>query len=147
MVRRGRRTSYRMFFRQVWVTVGGTAPPLYQASGIYSFLLFHLFTLSPLYSFTFLLFYLFTFNHPFKLFLRIVEPKLYDVRKPFRVIVGNCHPQSRQLPTTITAIANNNHGNCHPMLRQLPSNITAIANNYMRRLSYIVTKGFLHRHT
>ena len=119
--------STECFLRQVWVTVGGTAPPLYQASGIYSFLLFHLFTLSPLYSFTFLLFYLFTFNHPFKLFLRIVEPKLYDVRKPFRVIVGNCHPQSRQLPSTITAIANNNHGNCQQQSRQLPSTITAIA--------------------
>ncbi len=36
------------FLRQVWVTVRGTVPPLYQASEIYSFLLFHLFTLLPL---------------------------------------------------------------------------------------------------
>ena len=46
----------------------------------------------------------------------------------------------------LLAIAIHNHGNCHPSLRQLPSTITATANNRMRRLSYIVTKGFLHHH-
>ena len=32
VVRRGRRTSYNCHFRQVWVTVGGTAPSLYHSS-------------------------------------------------------------------------------------------------------------------
>ena len=61
-------------------------------------------------------------------------------------IHGNCHSHSRQLPFTFTAIVIHIHGNCHPHSRQLPSTITAIAMHRTRRLSYIVTTGFLHHH-